>query len=87
MAWLNGLAASEPSHDNTRCRVVEIVPNMGNTARLRGSASVPVRAIRRASAFLAEVLMFKGMGVGNVGMTTREEVMVLVSSVGITTFE
>ena len=36
---------------------------------------------------LAEVLMFEGMGVSDVGMSARDEVVALVSGVGVIVLE
>jgi hypothetical protein len=60
---------------------------MGDQHRLRGSGSTSIRPMREIEALLAEVLMFKGMGVGNVDTTLGFEVMELVCGVRVTADE
>jgi hypothetical protein len=60
---------------------------MGERRKPRRSGSASIRAMRGAEVLLAEVLVLKGMGVGNVDTTLRFEVMELMCGVWITTDE
>jgi hypothetical protein len=60
---------------------------IGERRKPRRSGSTSIRAMRGTEAFLAEVLMFKGMGVGNVDTTLEFEVVELVRGVWVTTDE
>jgi hypothetical protein len=57
---------------------------MGDQCRPRGGGSASKGAMRGTEALLAEVLMFEGMGVGNVDMTPGFEVVELVCGVRVT---
>ena len=60
----------------------------GELTRPMGSGySVTVRPVRGATRLLAEVLMLKGVSVGDVGTLTRVEGVELVRGVRITTQE
>jgi hypothetical protein len=58
---------------------------MGDRHRPRGSGSTSIGMMQGIEVFLAEVLMFEGMGVGNVDTLARGEVVELVRAVWIAT--
>jgi hypothetical protein len=60
---------------------------MGDHRRPRGGGSASIRLMRGTEALLAEVLMFEGMGVGDVDMTLGFEVMELVYRIRVTADE
>jgi hypothetical protein len=57
---------------------------MGDQCRPRGLGSASIGMMRGTEVLLAEVLMFKGMGVGNMDMTLGFEVVELVRGVMVT---
>jgi hypothetical protein len=57
---------------------------MGDQCRPRGGGSASKGAMRGIEVLLAEVLMFKGVGVGDVDTTLGFEVMELVHGVRVT---
>jgi hypothetical protein len=57
---------------------------IGDQRRPRGGGSASKGAMRGTEALLTEVLMFKGMGVGNVDTTSGFEVVELVCGVSVT---
>jgi hypothetical protein len=58
---------------------------MGEKYRPKGSDSASIGAMRGTEVLLAEVLMFKGMGVGDMDTTLGFEVVELVHGVRVTT--
>jgi hypothetical protein len=68
-------------------RIKELVTSqiMGARCKPRGSGSTSIRVMHGAEVFLAEVLVLKGMGVGNMDMLARGEVVELVCGVWIVT--
>ena len=49
--------------------------------------SPPIGFVQGAIPLLAEVLVFEGMGVSDVGMSARDKVVALVGGIGVVTLE
>ena len=58
---------------------------MGENSSPIGSKSITIGVMRRAVGLLTEVLVLKGMDMGNVLAFARDEVMVCIRGVGIST--